>query len=88
MATYPVEQRLHRARTGKGSNFYFSDEDRARIRSITAWLMNQGIKASDSLVLKASVRLIRKDTALLNAAREVQMQDRRFKIHAVQRRKK
>jgi len=88
MATYPAAQdRIQPGRTGKGTNFYFSDEDRERIRVIGAWLMNQGMKVSESLVLKASLRLVRKDASLLNAAREVQMQDRRFKVHAIRRKK-
>jgi hypothetical protein len=89
MATFPAaEQQIQRPGTGRRSNFYVSDEDRARIRSITTWLRNQGMTASDSLVLKASVRLVRKDAALLNAAKAAQMQDRRFKAQTGLKKKK
>ncbi len=65
--------------TGRGTNYYFTDEDRQRARDLGAWLMSQGIRASESLVLKAALRLAEPNALFLDSARELMQEDRRFR---------
>ena len=59
--------------------FYLHDEDRRTIRELSAWLAGQGIRASDSLIIRSALQLTRTGSDLLNTYRKLAERDGRFK---------
>jgi hypothetical protein len=59
--------------------FYMHDDDRKIVRELSAWLAGQGIRASDSLVIRTALRLANTGQSLLNTYRDLEKQDRRYK---------
>jgi hypothetical protein len=64
---------------GKAVNIYLHDTDRARIRELAAYLANEGLRVSDSQVIKAALLFAQPDRRLLKAYQEVKGADQRFK---------
>ena len=64
---------------GKPINLYFRDEDRAKVRELTAYLAGEGERTSASLIVRAAVRAASPGRAFLNAYRETAKTDLRFK---------
>src|SRR5579859_4938456 len=73
---------------GKGISFYFQPEETKRIPELAAWLISQGIRTSDSLIIKSTLRVEKPNAELLNACRDAMGADRRYKGHKASRRRK
>jgi len=64
---------------GKPVNIYLHDADQVRIRDLAAYLANEGLRVSDSQVIKAALLLAQPDKRLLKAYLEVRGADQRYK---------
>ena len=68
-----------RGRVGKPVQFWMHEEDRRILRELSAWLAGQGVRASDSLVIRTALRSARTGTDFLQAYREAALLDGRLK---------
>jgi hypothetical protein len=59
--------------------FYLHDEDRRTIRELSAWLAGQGIRASDSLIIRSALQLTKTGGDLLSTYRQLAELDGRLK---------
>ncbi len=59
--------------------FYLHDDDRRTIRELSAWLAGQGIRASDSLIIRSALQLTRTGGDLLKTYRQLAERDGRLK---------
>jgi hypothetical protein len=64
---------------GKPVNIYLHDADQVRIRELAAYLANEGLRVSDSQVIKAALLLAQPDKRLLKAYQDVRGADQRYK---------
>jgi hypothetical protein len=76
--TEPVNSRAKRI-TAKPSQFWFHDEHRQMIRELSAWLAGQGMRTSDSMVVRAALRIAKTGSVLLEAYRAETKLDGRIK---------
>jgi hypothetical protein len=67
------------SKRGKAVNIYLHDADRVRIRDLSAYLANEGLRVSDSQVIKATLLLAQPDKRLLKAYLEIRGADQRYK---------
>ena len=70
-------------RKGRQVQFWFHGEDDKLVRELAAWLAGQGVRPSDSLVLRAALRTAETGTAFLQAYRKAAELDGRLKKHRV-----
>ena len=83
----PAKGRVRRAvadekpkgRIGKPVQFWMHDEDRKLIRELSAWLAGQGTRPSDSMVIRAALRLAKTGDGLLEAYWQAAKLDGRLK---------
>jgi hypothetical protein len=68
-----------RGRVGKPVQFWMHEEDRRILRELSAWLAGQGVRASDSLVIRTALRSARTGADFLQAYREAALLDGRLK---------
>jgi hypothetical protein len=73
------------SRTGKPVQFWLHDEDRQLVRELAAWLAGQGIRSTDSMVIRAALRTAKTGGELLDAYREAAQLDGRLKQHKADR---
>jgi hypothetical protein len=66
---------------GKPVQFWLHDEDRRLVRELAAWLAGQGVRSTDSLVIRAALRTARTNGELLEAYRHASQLDGRLKPH-------
>lgn len=66
-------------RVGKPVQFWMHDQDRQLIRELSAWLAGQGIRPSDSMVVRAALRMAKTGGPLLEAYRDASQLDGRLK---------
>ena len=66
-------------RVGKPVQFWLHEEDRRIIRELSAWLAGQGIRPTDSMVIRAALRVSRTGGELLDAYKQSTELDARFK---------
>lgn len=59
--------------------FYLHDDDRRTIRELSAWLAGQGIRASDSLIIRSALQLTKTGGDLLKTYRQLAERDGRLK---------
>jgi hypothetical protein len=71
-------------RIGKATQFWFHEEDRRFVRELVAWLSGQGLRVTDSMVIRAALRTARPGDDLLKACREAADLDGRLKRHKLQ----
>jgi hypothetical protein len=64
---------------GRAVQFWMHDEDIKLVREISAWLAGQGIRPSDSLVIRAVLRAAKTDSGLLDAYAQAAKLDGRLK---------
>jgi hypothetical protein len=57
--------------SGKGNQFWLQDEDRKHIRELYAWLAAQGIRSSDTAIVKTALRMANPGPEFLEAHRSV-----------------
>jgi len=65
----------------KPIQFWFHEEDRRMIREFAAWVAGQGVRPSDSLILRAALHTAKTDQEFLEAYRQVSQLDGRLKVH-------
>jgi hypothetical protein len=64
---------------GKPVNIYLHEADQRRIRELAAYLANEGLRVSDSQVIKAALLVAQPDKRLLKAYLEIKGADQRYK---------
>ena len=72
-------ERKAKNKYGKPVQFYLHDDDRNRVREFYAWLAGQGIRPTDSLVIRGALRITKTGSALLEACKEAAQLDGRLK---------
>jgi hypothetical protein len=70
-----------RSRVGKPAQFWLHDEDRRLIRELAAWLAGQGLRPTDSMVIRSALRTAKTGGELLEAYRQASQLDGRLKQH-------
>jgi hypothetical protein len=68
-----------KVRTGKQAQFWLHEDDRRLIRELAAWLAGQGVRPTDSLVVRAALRTAQGGEALLAAYKDAAARDGRLK---------
>jgi hypothetical protein len=64
---------------GKPVQFWMHEQDRKLIREFSAWLAGQGIRPTDSMVIRAALRAVRPGTGYLEAYRQAALLDGRLR---------
>jgi hypothetical protein len=72
-----------RGRVGKPVQFWMHDEDRRIVRELAAWLAGQGERPTDSLVIRAALRMAQTGGDLLKAYRHASQLDGRIKQNKI-----
>jgi hypothetical protein len=67
--------------TGRTLGFWGDDEDRAILRELALALFQAGLKPSESLAIRAAIRLVQKDHHFIEQARAVLERDGRRLRH-------
>jgi len=75
----PVAAEKPKRRKGKQVQFWFHEEDGRLVRELAAWLAGQGLRPTDSLVIRAALRTAQTGTGLLQAYRRAAELDGRLK---------
>ena len=75
----PVAEKKPKSRMGKPVQFWMHDEDRKLVRELSAWLAGQGIRPTDSMVIRAVLRLAKTGNGLLEAYWQAAKLDGRIK---------
>ena len=68
-----------KSKLGKPVQFWMYDDEIKLVREISAWLAGQGIRASDSMVIRAVLRAAKTGNALLDAYTQAAKLDGRLK---------
>jgi hypothetical protein len=68
-----------KSRVGKPVQFWLHDEDRKILRELAAWLAGQGLRPTDSMVIKSALRMSKTGGELLEAYRQASQLDGRLK---------
>jgi hypothetical protein len=76
--TASAEKRA-KSRKGKPVQFWMHDEDRKLVRELSAWLAGQGLRPTDSMVIRAVLRLAKTGGGLIEAYWEAAKLDGRLK---------
>ena len=71
------------SRIGKPVQFWFHEEDAKLLRELAAWIAGQGLRPTDSLVIRSALRTARTGGELLAAYRQAAQLDGRLKQHRV-----
>jgi len=66
-------------RGGKAVQFWLHEEDRRQIRELAAYLSSQGLRPTDSLIVRAALQLVQADAQLVAAFRGALAQDGRYR---------
>lgn len=74
---------MPKSRVGKPVQFWLHDEDRRLVRELAAWLAGQGIRTTDTMVIRSALRMAKTGGELLDAARQASQLDGRLKQHKV-----
>jgi hypothetical protein len=64
---------------GQPVQFWFHDEDRVLVRELAAWLAGQGVRSTDSMVIRAALRTAKTGGEFLEAYRHASKLDGRLK---------
>ena len=70
-----------KSRVGKPVQFWLHDEDRRLVRELAAWLAGQGLRPTDSMVIRSALRTAKTGGELLEAYRQAAQLDGRLKQH-------
>ncbi len=68
-----------KSKVGKPVQFWMHDEDRKLVRELSAWLAGQGVRPSDSMVIRAALRFAKTGSAFLESYWEASQLDGRLK---------
>lgn len=61
------------------SSIYLHEADQVRIRELAAYLASEGLRVSDSQIIKAALIMAQPDKRLVKAYREIKGADQRYK---------
>jgi hypothetical protein len=75
----PIAAKKPKSKTGKAVQFWMHAEDTQVVRELSAWLAGQGVRTSDSLVIRAALRYSKTGNAFLEACRQAATRDGRLK---------
>ena len=64
---------------GKPVQFWMHEDDRKLVRELSAWLAGQGLRPTDSMVIRAVLRLAKTGSGLIEAYWEAAKLDGRLK---------
>ncbi len=67
------------SRRGKNVNLYLYDADVARIRELVSYVAANGLRISESLVVRTALRVAQADKRFLTAYADAASADQRFK---------
>jgi hypothetical protein len=82
-STRRVAAAAPKSRVGKATQFWFHDEDRRLVRELAAWLAGQGVRPTDSLVIRAALRTVKTGEQFLEACQDASQLDGRLKSHKI-----
>jgi hypothetical protein len=68
-----------KSKMGHPVQFWMHDEDRKLVRELSAWLAGQGVRATDSMVIRATLRFAKTGSGLLEAYWQASRLDGRLK---------
>jgi hypothetical protein len=68
-----------KSRVGKPVQFWMHDQDRKLVRELSAWLAGQGLRPTDSMVIRAALRMAKTGGGLIEAYWEAAKLDGRLK---------
>lgn len=68
-----------KSRVGRPVQFWMHDAERNLVRELSAWVAGQGIRPTDSMIIRAALRFARTGGEFLEAYREAAQLDGRFK---------
>jgi hypothetical protein len=68
------------SKRGKPMNLYLYDADVARIRELVSYVAGNGLRVSESLVVRTALRVAQADKRFLAAYEDAASADQRFKI--------
>ena len=75
----PSAEKKPKSKIGKAVQFWMHDEGTQLVRELSAWLAGQGVRPSDSMVIRAALRYAKTGNALLEAYRQASKLDGRLK---------
>jgi outer membrane biosynthesis protein TonB len=75
----PMAAKKPKSKTGKAVQFWMHAEDTQLVRELSAWLAGQGVRTSDSLVIRAALRYSKTGNVFLEAYRQAATMDGRLK---------
>lgn len=78
-AITPAARAETNRRIGQKVTIWMHDEDRKLVRELAAWLAGQGLRPSDSMVIRAALRFVKTGGAFLETYRQASALDGRFK---------
>jgi hypothetical protein len=73
-----AEKRV-KGRMGKPVQFWMYDEELKLVRELSAWLAGQGVRPSDSLIIRSALRLAKTGSGLLEACSQAAKLDGRLR---------
>jgi hypothetical protein len=68
-----------KSKIGRAVQFWMHDEDTQLVRELSAWLAGQGVRPSDSMVIRAALRYAKTGSGLLEAYWQASRLDGRLK---------
>jgi hypothetical protein len=71
--------KVSRNRVGKPVQFWLHEEDRKIIRELAAWLAGQGIRPTDSMVVRTALSMAKTGSGLLDCYRKAALLDGRLR---------
>ncbi|MEO5922217.1 MAG: hypothetical protein ABIR70_00155 [Bryobacteraceae bacterium] len=66
---------VKRRRVGEPAQFWLAEEDRKLTRGLVAWLAGEGIRSTDSMAVRASLRMAKPGAGLLETYRKAALLD-------------
>ena len=76
-----ADEAARKSRVGKPVQFWLHEEDRRLLRELAAWLAGQGIRPTDSMVVRSALRMAKTGSELLEAYHQASQLDGRLKQH-------
>ena len=78
-ATATTAAKKPKSKIGRAVQFWMHDEDTQLVRELSAWLAGQGVRPSDSMVIRAALRYAKTGSGLLEAYWQASRLDGRLK---------
>jgi len=75
----PTAAKKPKSKIGRAVQFWMHDEDTQLVRELSAWLAGQGVRPSDSMVIRAALRYAKTGSGLLESYWQASRLDGRLK---------